>query len=313
VPHFKVTGETASLDEIPIHEQVGGEGPRWYADMRGTEYAMLKGPAVAMSIPNVKSGISTSGLNGCVGLVYAYRPDGEYRLIVLAHVNCGTYGSVTGLLRPLDMAGRLAVEPEEVFVVGAIPTDAYAEYAAELSAWARGVPEENVFVYEGRGQSFVVTTEGAVGEPSSRSFREPMSTVHRDDVLLLNEAQRVKPPRARGCKCCCYLTTAACVVLGAGDDCHELQVLRWFRDRILLPDPVRARDVDHYYATAPGLVRTIEASPAPTSIYLEIFHGTIRPAVAAILEGRHDDAYDLYRRMVLGLEKRVRRADGPLP
>ena len=176
-------------------------------------------------------------------------------------------------------------------------------YVESLEEWAQGAPEENLFVYGGRGQSFTVTTEGVVGEPGgSKGFSVVELDSSSDDDLLIEGSSS---SRCRRCRCCCYLTTAACAALGAGDDCPELQVLRWFRDEVLLRDREGALDVERYYATAPGLVAAIDASPNPRSLYLEIFHGTIRPAVAAILGGRHDEAYRRYRAMVRSLEERL--------
>lgn len=58
----------------------------------------------------------------------------------------------------------------------------------------------------------------------------------------------------------CFLTTAACEHRGLSDDCFELQVMRAFRDEVLLESPAGRAMVQHYYDIAPKLVPLMEDS-----------------------------------------------------
>ncbi|MEK6842235.1 MAG: CFI-box-CTERM domain-containing protein, partial [Nanoarchaeota archaeon] len=55
----------------------------------------------------------------------------------------------------------------------------------------------------------------------------------------------------------CYLTTACVSSRGLSDNCLELNVLRSFRDRILLQTPSGRKAVKKYYQIAPEVVQSI--------------------------------------------------------
>ena len=65
------------------------------------------------------------------------------------------------------------------------------------------------------------------------------------------------------------------------------------------------RDVATYYATAPHIVAEIDRQADAAEWYRRLYTQTIQPAVAAVHRGDIDQAYVLYRRMVLNLEKRM--------
>jgi len=56
----------------------------------------------------------------------------------------------------------------------------------------------------------------------------------------------------------CFITTAICDAEGKADDCDELQLLRKFRDEIMLPDAALSNLVREYYAIAPAIVDGIK-------------------------------------------------------
>lgn len=62
----------------------------------------------------------------------------------------------------------------------------------------------------------------------------------------------------------CYLTTACMkhYLDEFDDNCHELSVLRWFRDHF-----VSKEDIEHYYEIAPIVVKTLEQLPNKIDIY----------------------------------------------
>ena len=85
------------------------------------------------------------------------------------------------------------------------------------------------------------------------------------------------------------------------DNCEELNILRWFRDKFVLPD-----DIMRYYATAPSIVATInslETLEKRNNIYNYIYNSVIKYCVEAIKKGDYDKAYSRYKSMVLTLEE----------
>lgn len=98
----------------------------------------------------------------------------------------------------------------------------------------------------------------------------------------------------------CYLTSA-CMRHFADtfdDNCRELKVLRWFRDRF-----VTDTDKAHYYVVAPVIVEAIDAIPNGGGIYDYIYNHIIAPCVEAIEAGNYEFAYDRYKSSTLVLEE----------
>lgn len=98
----------------------------------------------------------------------------------------------------------------------------------------------------------------------------------------------------------CFLTTACMKVQAEAfdDKCHELETLRWFRDRY-----VSKEDIDHYYRIAPGIVRKIDAVPNAAEVYHTIYKDVISVCVQAIENQQFDLAYNTYKNAVLKLEQ----------
>jgi hypothetical protein len=82
----------------------------------------------------------------------------------------------------------------------------------------------------------------------------------RGDNRSRNEDGRWRGKRSdsgqsRSKKSGCFLTTAACEWRGLADDCHELEILRQFRDERLMASAKGRALVRQYYAVAPKLVQ----------------------------------------------------------
>ena len=90
----------------------------------------------------------------------------------------------------------------------------------------------------------------------------------------------------------CFLTTAACELRGLPDDCHELSVLRRFRDDVLVSSGEGRALVEEYYREAPRLVPFVEANGELDNIWTEI-----QSTVAHIERGNHLAAIATYRYM----------------
>ena len=101
----------------------------------------------------------------------------------------------------------------------------------------------------------------------------------------------------------CYLTTACLKHLSDqfDDNCHELTVLRWFRDHF-----VKADDIAIYYNIAPTIVKNINALPAKEQdkVYSSIYENIVNACVRFIENGQYDDAYERYLSSTLMLLER---------
>lgn len=90
----------------------------------------------------------------------------------------------------------------------------------------------------------------------------------------------------------CFLTTSACQHKGLSDDCHELQVLRTFRDKFLMTTDEGRAMVAHYYHVAPAI--TVQLTDTKD---LDYIWSTVEKCVSAIEDGRNSEAVFLYRDM----------------
>lgn len=101
----------------------------------------------------------------------------------------------------------------------------------------------------------------------------------------------------------CYLTTACLKHLSErfDDNCRELTVLRWFRDRFVKPD-----DVALYYRLAPLIIEQIDSLPTQQQddIYASIYKNIVESCVHLIQSGQYESAYKRYMNSTLELQKR---------
>lgn len=95
----------------------------------------------------------------------------------------------------------------------------------------------------------------------------------------------------------CFLTTSCVQWRGLPDDCHELTVLREFRDGYLQGTVGGSYLIETYYRIAPGLVERIEQSEAADATLAWIYE-IVSQCVAAIEQGDPERAVVLYRAMV---------------
>jgi hypothetical protein len=101
----------------------------------------------------------------------------------------------------------------------------------------------------------------------------------------------------------CFLTTIACEMSGLSDDCPELTTLRRYRDEILSSSDRGREILAHYDAIAPALATAIRLSPDGRSIALWALEKHIRPAAAAIEQGRFREAETIYGDLVAVLTR----------
>lgn len=101
----------------------------------------------------------------------------------------------------------------------------------------------------------------------------------------------------------CYLTSACVEAKGLADDCHELTVLRSFRDTYMRATEAGRADICHYYHSAPVIVEKIRRSGDAMAVFETIYNELILPCVKLIEDARNEEAYALYKGYVLKLEK----------
>ena len=83
------------------------------------------------------------------------------------------------------------------------------------------------------------------------------------------------------------------------DNCHELTVLRWFRDKF-----IKLHEKYHYYKVAPKIVEGIDASKNKSKYYQFIYDQVVKASVDAIKKGEYSFAYNRYKRTVQMLENK---------
>lgn len=102
----------------------------------------------------------------------------------------------------------------------------------------------------------------------------------------------------------CYISTATCRSLDLSDTCQELELLRWFRDEVLMRDTVGRSEINAYYSTAPAIVAAIDARGDADKVYRQIFDRYLLPAICAVRQGEFTRAHKIYRELVFALGAR---------
>lgn len=101
----------------------------------------------------------------------------------------------------------------------------------------------------------------------------------------------------------CYLTMACMKHLSESfnDNCHELTVLRWFRDNC-----VKKEDIELYYSIAPTIVEHIDSLPADKQdiIYKDIYRDIVSACVGFIENRAYEKVYERYMSSMLALKQR---------
>ncbi len=96
----------------------------------------------------------------------------------------------------------------------------------------------------------------------------------------------------------CYITTAACEVLGMEDTCYELNLLRSYRDEFMAKKENGFELIQKYYDVAPSIVKHINSRADKQEIYVSIWDQYIVPCIRYIEEGRNEECEEMYQRMV---------------
>ena len=101
----------------------------------------------------------------------------------------------------------------------------------------------------------------------------------------------------------CFLTSACTAARGLPDDCHELTVLRNYRDNWLKHQSDGVLLIAKYYEVAPKIVEAIDKLENRLEIYDWIYENLVAPCVVLIEIGKNEEALELYRGVTLKLEE----------
>jgi hypothetical protein len=96
----------------------------------------------------------------------------------------------------------------------------------------------------------------------------------------------------------CFLTTAACEVVGLPDDCWELRTLRRFRDRAMPRLPSGAEDIARYYREAPAIVAALRRRADAPRAFLALYWRWIIPCALLAALGADRLCHRAYRAMM---------------
>ena len=100
----------------------------------------------------------------------------------------------------------------------------------------------------------------------------------------------------------CFLTSACVEAEGLPDNCHELSVLRRFREEYLRKIPGGPDEIAEYYFVAPQIVEAIKLRKDALDVFKSIYTEVIKPCVEMIERGENDKAHKLYRASVEQLQ-----------
>ena len=92
----------------------------------------------------------------------------------------------------------------------------------------------------------------------------------------------------------CFLTSACVETRGLADNCHELTVLRSFRDTYLKCRANGEADISEYYRYAPTIVERINSSSNKDAELDGIYEKLVLPCVNDIENGQMESAYERY-------------------
>lgn len=96
----------------------------------------------------------------------------------------------------------------------------------------------------------------------------------------------------------CFLTSACVEAKGFPDDCHELTVLRRFREGYLSSLPEGRDEIAEYYFVAPQIVAEIKKRADSIAVFDSIYEKLVKPCVEMIDHGENENAHALYRATV---------------
>lgn len=101
----------------------------------------------------------------------------------------------------------------------------------------------------------------------------------------------------------CFVTTAVCTGLNKPQDCHEVMLMKQYRDTYLSSQPGGNGLIEEYYDIAPTIVKRIEKEESPQRVYQMLWERYISPCVHMVEEGKLQECRELYEKMVDSLKR----------
>lgn len=92
----------------------------------------------------------------------------------------------------------------------------------------------------------------------------------------------------------CFITTACVEERGMSDDCHEMKILRKYRDILVEEDELFRNKVIEYYRKAPLIIQGIESCDNKSDVYNNLYEEMIKPCVKLLDAGKVSEAKELY-------------------
>lgn len=255
-----------------IREQGSGQPIAVYTvPLRRLELRSMPGIAVTNVSTSMTQGQSLTGKIISTGVTI--RLDKNARNFLARPTGCSfsvngrsltSSSNTSKILDPVQMKGidRGGKNPECGFRMGAAHM--------QLS----GAREFQVLVHDAFGKNYMQARYSMLLDSGLKRQINNDIAVLRSDM----NAQKCKPaPVSAGC----FLTTAACDIIGLEDDCWELQSLRHFRDNWLQHQAEGKEDIARYYAQAPAICETLKNSAEGRRTLLKLYWTRIMPSAIA--------------------------------
>lgn len=103
----------------------------------------------------------------------------------------------------------------------------------------------------------------------------------------------------------CYLTTACTDSMDLPDNCFELETLRAFRDKIMMPTQKGRKGIADYKVIAPEIVQAVNETEGTNARKVwQALYGDVAKAVNLIIIGDFEGAFEHYKQMTLKLKSK---------
>lgn len=145
--------------------------------------------------------------------------------------------------------------------------------------------------------SVINNAQSNVSAIANRSFAFQEASLDKTAAVAMGWQDIQRYAIRKAGKTGCFITTAICQSLGAGDKCWQLQVLRAFRDDYMLTDEKRAAFVQEYYDDAPTVVELLDALPHSSEVYRHMYYVYIVAVLDALAAADNERALELYQQM----------------
>ncbi len=101
----------------------------------------------------------------------------------------------------------------------------------------------------------------------------------------------------------CFITTTVCDILNLKDDCLVLQILRHLRDQYMIKEEKYNTMLLEYYIIGPSISKKMLELPNSKEVAKDNYNKYLIPASLLVVEGKYEEAINLYQTMVTTLKK----------